>query len=470
MKSVEKLVTRNTERVTGSLKPKLLIVEDDDAIRSQMRWALAQDYEVFLAEDRKTAVDVFQKEQPLVVTLDLGLPPHPGESTEGFAALAEVLEKNPLTKIIVITGQGDKENAHKAIEQGAYDFFTKPIQLPELKVILGRAFYLAQLERECLALKEGAGQDSFEGMLGTSPQIQEVFSTITKVATHDVPVLIIGESGTGKEMVALAVHRRSSRKDGPFVVINCSAIPETLLESELFGHEKGAFTGAHIRRQGRFEKAQGGTLFLDEIGEISLSLQVKLLRFLQEQKIERVGGREEIHVDTRVLAATNKDLKGAIKDGRFREDLYYRLGVITISLPPLREREGDLQFLAKAFLEKYSSENLKVSGFTPQSVQAIENHSWEGNIRELENRVKRAVVMAKGHRITPEDLDLGHLAGDWNSKTLREAKDELEKQMIQKALLHHKGNISKMAEDLGVSRPTLYEMMEKLGIDKKEKM
>jgi two-component system NtrC family response regulator len=443
-----------------------LIVEDDESIRSQMRWALSPDYEVFLAEDRKTALEVFKKEQPPVVALDLGLPPRSNEPVEGFATLAEILGKDHLAKVIVVTGQGEKENAREAIGQGAYDFFTKPIQVDELKVVLGRAFYLAQLERECLAFKEGVGQDSFEGMLGTSPQMQEVFSTIRKIATHDVPVLIVGESGTGKEMAAQAIHRRSSRKDGPFVVINCSAIPETLLESELFGHEKGAFTGAHIRRQGRFEKAQGGTLFLDEIGEISLTLQVKLLRFLQEQKIERVGGREEIFVDTRVLAATNKDLQQALKDGRFREDLYYRLGVVTISLPPLREREGDIQFLAKSFLERYSAENSKVFGFTPQAIQVIGNHVWEGNVRELENRVKRAVVMAKGHRITADDLDLSSIVSGWKSKSLREAKEELERKMIQKALLYHKGNMSKVAEDLGVSRPTLYEMMERTGTKK----
>ncbi len=448
-------------------KPKLLIVEDDESIRSQMKWALMQAYEVYQAEDRETAAEIVRREKPPVVCLDLGLPPTPNDPTEGFVSLGEILNNDSFAKVIVITGQGEREIALKAIVKGAYDFFTKPIQLDELKVVLGRAFYLAQIERECQALKEGAGQDSFEGMLGTSPQIQKVFASIRKVAISDVPVLIVGESGTGKELVAKAIHRLSSRKDKPFIVINCGAIPETLLESELFGHEKGAFTGAHIQRKGRIEMAKGGTLFLDEIGELPLSLQVKILRFLQEQKIERIGGREEIFVDVRVLAATNKDLNLELKAGRFREDLYYRLGVVTISLPPLREREGDLPFLAKDFLEKYSKENGKQNlAFTPQSMQALENHSWEGNIRELENRVKRAVVMAKGHRITPEDLDLGFLVGDRSSKTLREAIDELEKEMVQKALNRHKGNISKVASELGISRPTLYDLLKEFGINK----
>jgi two-component system NtrC family response regulator len=432
-----------------------------------MRWALSQDYEVFLAEDRKTAMEVFRAEQPRVVTLDLGLPPSPTDASEGFQALMEILEEDPLAKVIVITGQGEKSNALEAVGKGAYDFFCKPIQIDEFRVVLGRARYVSQLERERLMLQAQTGDVSFEGMLGTSPQIQKVFAEIGKVATSDVPILILGESGTGKEMVAQAIHRRSSRKDGPFVVINCSAIPETLLESELFGHEKGAFTGAHMRRGGRFEKAQGGTLFLDEIGEISLALQVKLLRFLQEQKIERVGGREEISIDTRILAATNKNLKTAIKEGKFREDLFYRLGVVSISLPPLREREGDILFLAKCFLEKYSRENNKKGlSFTPQAIQALESHSWEGNIRELENRVKRAVVMTEKKQISPPDLEISQGHRGYPGKTLKDVRENIEKDLIQKSLARNKGNISKVAEELGISRPTLYEMMDKLKISK----
>jgi two-component system NtrC family response regulator len=432
-----------------------------------MRWALAQDYEVLLAEDRLSAVEIFKTEQPPVVTLDLGLPPYPGEVKEGFLALNEMLSQDSLVKVIVITGQGEKNHALKAIGEGAYDFFCKPIQIDELKVVLHRAFYVSQLEHEYHTLKQQLREESFEGMLGASPQMQEVFASIRKVATTEVPVLIVGESGTGKELVAKAIHMNSSRRGFPFVVINCSAIPETLLESELFGHEKGAFTGAHIQRKGRFEMAQGGTLFLDEIAELSLPLQVKLLRFLQEQRIERVGGREAIVVDSRVLAATNKDLSQAIKEGKFREDLYYRLGVVTVPLPPLREREGDILLLATVLLQKYANESgKKITGFTPQAIQTIKTYSWPGNIRELENRVKRAVIMTEGQKVTPVDLELDFPYSKYESKGLKEAREALEKDMIQNALAKNKGNITKAAEELGISRPTLYELMEKLGISK----
>jgi len=448
-------------------KPKLLVVEDDPSIATQMKWALAQDYEIFLAEDRASALEILGKERPHVVTLDLGLPPNPGEVQEGFLALAEMLSQDGLVKVIVITGQGGKGHALKAIGEGAYDFFCKPIQIDELKVVLNRAFYVSQLEREYRELQQRLSGESFEGMLGTSPQIQEVFSSIRKVATTEVPVLIVGESGTGKELVAQAIHRNSSRRAYPFVVINCSAIPETLLESELFGHEKGAFTGAHIQRKGRFEMARGGTLFLDEIGELSLTLQVKLLRFLEEQKIERVGGREAIVVDARVLAATNKDLNEALKEGKFREDLYYRLGVVTLSLPPLREREGDILLLATALLHRYAHENRKkITGFTPQAIDAIKTYTWPGNVRELENRIKRAVIMAEGQKVTPVDLELTSPPTKYEKQSLKKAREELERDLIHKALTRNKGNVTKVAEELGISRPTLYELMEKLGIEK----
>jgi two-component system, NtrC family, response regulator len=449
------------------MKPKLLIVEDDSAIATQMKWALAQDYEVLLAEDRVTAIDLFKREIPSVVTLDLGLPPCPSEVREGFTALSEMLSHDGFAKIIVITGQGEKDNALKAVGEGAYDFFCKPIQIDELKVVLQRAFYLSQLERENRELQLQYVAEPFVTMLGTSPQIQEVFASIRKVAVADVPVLITGESGTGKELVAKAVHQLSTRKAGPFVVINCSAIPETLLESELFGHEKGAFTGAHMQRKGRFEMAQGGTLFLDEIGELSLSLQVKLLRFLQEQRIERVGGREEIFVDVRVMAATNRDLKERMEEGRFREDLYYRLGVVTIASPPLREREGDVMLLATSLLHRYSTENKKkITGFTPQAVRALETYHWPGNVRELENRIKRAVIMAEGSKMTPQDLELVSQHARYEGRGLKEARKGLEKDIILRTLSKNKGNITKTAEELGVSRPTLYELMGKLGIKK----
>ena len=450
-------------------KPKLLIAEDDEDLRTQMKWALTQDYEVFLAEDRSSALEVLKMERPAVVTLDLGLPPRPEGVEEGFLALGEMLELNPLTKVIIITGQGEKDNALKAIGLGAYDFFSKPIQIDELKVVLRRAFHLVQLEHENRELQQRLREEGFEGMLGASTQVQEVFSSIRKVATTDVSVLIVGESGTGKELVARAIHRQSSRKEFPFVVINCGAIPENLLESELFGHEKGSFTGAHIQRKGRFEMAQGGSLFLDEIGELPLLLQVKLLRFLQEQKIERIGGREEIPIDARVLAATNRDLKQALNDGKFREDLYYRLGVVTIILPPLREREEDILVLAMALLQRYSDENKKkITGFTKPAIRAIETHNWPGNIRELENRIKRAVIMAEGSKIAPEDLELVSPFKKYEGHGLREARESLERDFIERAIARNKGNITQVASELGLSRPTLYELMEKLGM-KKEK-
>ena len=450
-------------------KPKLLVVEDDPDLRTQMKWALAVNYEVFLAEDRSSALEVLKSERPTVVTLDLGLPPHPAGVEEGFLALADMLEQDSLAKVIIITGQGEKDNALEAIGQGAYDFFCKPIQIEELQIVLNRAFHLSRLEHEHRELQQHLREEWFEGMLGTSPQMQEVFSFIRKVATTDVPVLIVGESGTGKELVARAIHRQSSRKEFPFVVINCGAIPEALLESELFGHEKGAFTGAHIQRKGRFETAQGGTLVLDEIGELSLALQVKLLRFLQEQKIERIGGREEIPVDARVLAATNRDLKQAINDGRFREDLYYRLGVVTIALPPLRQREKDILVLSTALLRRYANENKKkIIGFTKQAIKTIETHNWPGNIRELENRIKRAVIMTEGSKITPEDLELVSPYKKYESQGLREAREALERDLIERAIAGNKGNLTKAASDLGLSRPTLYELMEKLGIGKEK--
>jgi two-component system NtrC family response regulator len=448
-------------------KPKLLIVEDDESIRTQMKWALVQDYEVLVAEDRVGAMDVIRGEKPPVVTLDLGLPPHPVEVEEGFVVLDEMLSLDPSMKVIVITGHGEKEHAIRAIGQGAYDFFIKPVQVEELKIVLSRAFYLYQLEKEHRELKRRLFTESFEGMLGTSPQMEKVYASIRKVATTDVPVLIVGESGTGKELVARAIHNLSSRRQGLFVVINCGAIPESLLESELFGHEKGAYTGAHIQRRGRIEAAQGGTLFLDEIGELTLPLQVKLLRFLQEQKIERVGGREEIIVNARVLAATNKDLKKATAEGNFREDLYYRIGVVVTSMPPLRDREGDVQLLANALLHRYAAETKRtISGFTHQALLGLENHSWPGNVRELENRIKRAVIMAEGRKITPEDLELVSPYARYGGGKLKEAREALERDLITQVLKSKKGNLSQAAADLGISRPTLYELMQKLGIVK----
>ncbi len=449
------------------MKPKLLIVDDQEDIRTQMRWALAEDYDVVLAENRVTALALFNEAKPLVVLLDLGLPPHPNDTTEGFLILGEMLNSNADAKIIVITGQGERDIAITAIGDGAYDFLCKPIETDEIKIILKRAFYVAELEQQAHALRNQVDDGGFEGMLGASPQMQQVFTAIRKVATTDAPVLLLGESGTGKEMVALAIHRRSVRKDGPFVAINCSAIPETLLESELFGHEKGAFTGAHVQRKGRFEMASGGTLFLDEIGELPTALQVKLLRFLQEQCIERVGGRGTIDVDTRIVAATNIDLKQAMKEGRFREDLYYRLAVVVVRLPALREREGDVPFLAKIFLQKFADENKRaILGFNRQALQMIMRYDWPGNVREMENRIRRAVIMADGRHVSLADLDLASsaVASGVKGGGLKEAREQLEREMIERSLVRNKGKMSGVAEELGISRPTLYELTEKLGI------
>jgi two-component system NtrC family response regulator len=398
------------------------------------------------------------------------LPPRPGDTEEGFALLSALLATNKSLKAIVITGQNEKDHALRAIGAGAYDFLCKPVDMEELKFLLKRCFYVAQLEREHREMQQAFGDGTFEGMLGTSAKMQDLFAAIRKVATADAPVLLLGDSGTGKEMAALAVHRRSPRRDGPFVAINCGAIPENLLESELFGHEKGSFTGAHVQRKGRIETAAGGTLFLDEIGELPQPLQVKLLRFLQEQRLTRVGGREEIAIDVRVLAATNADLKSAIGQGKFREDLFYRLAVVTINLPPLRERADDVRLLAQAFLQRFGTENGKGNlTFQPDALKALNRHTWPGNVRELENRVKRAVIMADGKRITMQDLELGQVAGAAPATTLKEARETLERELILQTLQRHSGKISSAAAELGISRPTLYELMDKLGITRESK-
>ena len=449
------------------MKPTLLIVDDDENIRTQMKWALIDDYAVVLAEDRAAAVQAVAKDNADVILLDLGLPPHPNETTEGFRALGEFLSHDRFAKVIVITGQAEKENALRAIGEGAYDFLCKPIETGELQVILKRAFHVAHLEREYHRLQQGATDEGFEGMLGTSPQIQEVFAAIRKVATTEVPVLILGESGTGKEMAAQAIHHRSPRREGPFATINCAAIPEPLLESELFGHEKGAFTGAHVQRRGRIEAADGGTLFLDEIGELPPLLQVKLLRFLQEQCIERVGGRVPIQMNTRIIAATNMDIKRAMQEDQFREDLYYRLAVVVLRLPPLRDRQGDVPLLAKAFLRRYAPEvNDKVTGFTAKAVKVLQQYPWPGNVREMDNRVKRAIIMAEGRHIGPGDLDIGSTDDGYEGLTLREARDALDREMVVRALSRSSNNVSKAASLLSISRPTLYELMDKLDIER----
>ena len=455
----------STEGSAAAAVPRLLIVDDEESIRTQLKWALSKEYEILTAEDRPRALEVFLAQRPEIVILDLGLPPHADNVSEGLAALEAMRQQDSLVKVIVSSGRSERENALEAIGRGAYDFLPKPVQVDELKLILARAFHVSRLEREYRDLQQRVGGRSYEGMLGTSPKMQEVFTAIRKVATTDAPVLVTGENGTGKELAALAIHRLGSRGAGPFVAINCGAIPENLLESELFGHEKGSFTGAHAQRKGRVELARGGTLFLDEIGDLSGPLQVKLLRFLQEHRIERVGGREQIDVDVRVIAATNRDLKQAMKEGRFREDLYYRLGVVVISLPPLRDREGDIPMLATLLLQKFTAEaKKKHSSFTPQALRALGRYPWPGNVRELENRIKRAVIMAEGAKITPADLDLESGALKYEGTTLREAREAVEKEMVQQALRRYGGNVTRAAAELDVSRPTMYELMEKLGI------
>jgi two-component system, NtrC family, response regulator len=450
------------------MKPKVLIVDDDEGIRTQMKWALGEDYEIYFAEDRKGALEAFKATSPAVTLLDLGLPPHPNQCDEGLAALSEVLAIDTTAKVIVVSGQGEKQNALQAVGAGAYDFLCKPVEMEELKLLLQRCIQVVELEREYRELQKSQRPETFENMLGTSPQMQAVFAFIRKVGGTNVPVLLLGESGTGKEMAAAAIHRRSVRKNGPFVAINCNAIPENLLESELFGHEKGAFTGAHIQRKGLLETASGGTLFLDEIGELPPAVQVKLLRFLQEQRLQRVGGRQEIQVDTRLVAATNADLKQIIGMGKFREDLYFRLAVVTIRLLPLRERGEDIVVLAREFLHRYAAaEDRSKLVFAPDAMRALAHYSWPGNVRELQNRVKRAVIMASGSRVTAKDLELQQIQDLASSATtLREAREHVERELIEQALKRNYGKITAAAADLGISRPTLYELMGKLGIAK----
>lgn len=451
------------------MKTPLLIVDDDQEIRTQMKWALSADYEVLLAEDRASAVEKFKTSAPAVTLLDLGLPPRPNDCEEGLATLSDLLELDPQAKIIIISGQGEKKNAIQAVGSGAYDFLCKPVDIEELKLILRRCIYVVNLEKEYREMQKKSRADVFEEMLGASPQMHGVFAFVRKVATTDAPVLLLGESGTGKEMAAMAIHRRSARKDGPFIAINCNAIPENLLESELFGHEKGAFTGAHMQRKGLIESATGGSLFLDEIGELPPAIQVKLLRFLQEQRFQRVGGRQEIKVDTRIIAATNVDLKAAVTKGNFREDLYFRLAVVVIKLPPLRERGDDAEILAQEFLQQFATQSERVGlKFGQDALRAIRRHSWPGNVRELQNRVKRAVIMVEGKRVTAAELELVDSTEIVPVATLKEARENVEREMVEQALKKHSGRISAAAIDLGISRPTLYELMDKLGISRTE--
>ena len=453
--------------VVKNALPKLLVVDDDEQILRQIRWALSEEYAVHTASDRQSALDLFQKEKISVALLDLGLPPHPREAVEGLLALDELIALDPLVKVIIVSGNSERQNALRAIEKGAHDIFPKPVDLDALKVVLNRVYRRLELEKESIEERNLAQHVSIEEIIGQSPVMQNVFATVRKVAETEVPVLILGESGTGKELIANAIHNRSTRKKGPFVAINCAAIPETLLESELFGHEKGSFSGATSQRRGKFEYAKGGTLFLDEIGDLVPELQVKILRFLQEKVVERVGGREEIHVDARVIAATHQDLEAAVKAGRFREDLYFRLAVVRLLLPPLRDRGNDVIELAQHLAKSYCRDMKKPPiRFSKPALDAMRQHPWPGNVRELQNRVQRGLVLSDGKMISPADLELGALPnGQENTPgTLKEARQEFERDIIARALRDNDGNISKTARAIGISRPTLYELMERHGL------
>jgi two-component system NtrC family response regulator len=439
-------------------KPKLLIVEDDLGLQRQLRWAY-EGYEVLTAIDRATALDAVRAAEPAVVTLDLGLPPDPDGTSEGFATLAEILRLKPDTKVIVASGHGARESALQAIADGAWDFYAKPIDIDALGLIVARAFHVHALEAENRRLATRATGTALGGMITASPEMLKVTRTIERVAGADVSVMLLGASGTGKELLARGLHDSSPRRGGAFVAINCAAIPETLLESELFGHEKGAFTGAIKTTEGKIEQAQGGTLFLDEIGDVPLPLQVKLLRFLQERTIERIGGRKPIAVDTRIVCATHQDVDAMVASGSFREDLYYRLAEIVVRIPSLAERSGDAVLLAQHFLKSYAkSMHAAVTGLSPDARAAIAAWSWPGNVRELENRMKRAVIMAEGKLVTATDLDLAD-GGPELPLNLRAARESADRSAIAQALARAEGNISNTAKLLGVSRPTLYDLL-----------
>jgi two-component system NtrC family response regulator len=443
-------------------RPKLLIVEDDVGLQRQLRWAY-EDYNVLIAGDREEAIEMVRVEAPDVVTLDLGLPPDPDGTSEGFAALAEILQIKPNTKVIVASGHGARESALQAIAGGAYDFYQKPVDIDELGLIVGRAFHVFALERENARLAEQSPEDNrvLGSLITAAPEMIKVARTIERVASADVSVMLLGGSGTGKELLARGLHDASHRRGGAFVALNCAAIPDTLLESELFGHEKGAFTGALKTTPGKIEQAEGGTLFLDEVGDIPLALQVKLLRFLQERVIERVGGRQPIPVNTRIVCATHRNLEAMIAAETFREDLYYRLAEIVVRIPTLKERPGDSVLLARHFLARYAREmNPSIKGLAPDALAAIDAWPWPGNVRELENRMKRAVIMADGKLITAADLDLDEGDGEGAEViNLKAAREMADRRSIRRAIARTQGNISSAAKMLGISRPTLYDLL-----------
>ena len=444
---------------------KILIVDDEDSIRNQLRWGLAEEYEVLTAGTADEARQLLRDERPSVVTLDVTLGPATA-GPEGLDLLDEIVERHPLTKVVMVTGNDSRENALTAIRRGAVDWYAKPIHLEELRVILRRALHIRHIE-QAQSPDAPLSRKRYHRLVGESEVMRRVFGLIQRVAPTDANVLVVGENGTGKELVAHAIHQASGRRDGPFVPINCGAIPEQLLESELFGHERGAFTDAYRTREGKFELAEGGTLFLDEIGELPTHLQVKLLRFLQDHVVERVGGREPMRVDARVVAATNQDLHTMRNEGWFREDLYYRLSVVSIVVPPLRDRGDDLRLLSEYFLEFYGRHHKRrLKGFTQAGLRAMAAHPWPGNVRELENRIQRAVIMAQDAYLRPEDLDLSPSGGPAEQlPTLQGARDRAELDLLTEALTRNAGNVTRAARDLDVSRPTLHDLLRKHGLE-----
>jgi two-component system NtrC family response regulator len=443
---------------------RLLIVEDDSGLQSQLRWSF-EGFEVALAADRESALAEMRRFEPAVVTLDLGLPPDPGGVSEGFLTLKEVLALAPATKVIVVTGHDDRENAVTAVGLGAYDFFEKPIDPEMLNFVVERAAKVSYLEEENRKLAAKVSRSPFDALIAVSPEMLQVCRTVEKLAPTDVTTLILGESGTGKEVLVKVLHTLSTRTRKRLVAINCAAIPENLLESELFGYEKGAFTGAVKTTPGKIESADGGILFLDEVGDLPMALQAKLLRFLQERVIERIGGRKEIPVDVRVICATHQDLVALIQEGRFRQDLYYRINEATIKVPPLRDRGGDAVVLARSFLSRFAKQQQRpIRDFTHTALEVIEHYDWPGNVRELENRVKRAVIMADGNEINATDLELADVQVEAQPFDLRKVRDKAERSAVQRAMSYTDANISRTAELLGITRPTLYNLMKKHGL------
>jgi two-component system NtrC family response regulator len=445
-------------------KPKLLIVEDDEGLRSQYRWAFPA-CEVLMAGARPMAVAIVQKERPPVVIMDLGLPPDPDGVSEGFATVEEVLHIAPETKIIVVTGNGERKNALKAVSLGAYDFCEKPVELEVLSTIIDRGLNLHRLEDENRRLSAMPARSPIERIVTANQGMLKVCRDVEKLAGTHVPVLLLGESGTGKEALAQALHELGPRAKQPFVAINCGAIPENLLESELFGYERGAFTGAVKQTIGKIESANRGTLFLDEIADLPHPLQVKLLRFLQDQIVERIGGRQRIQVDVRIVSATNSSLEDRVSEGTFRGDLFYRMNAVTIRIPPLRDRGGDALLLANYFLSRFNREfGRNIRGFTEAAAAALSAHAWPGNVRELENRLKRAVVMTERRMLDAADLELAPASETSQPLDLRAARLRAEYEVLQLALARANGTLSVAAKLLGISRPTLYGLMEAHGI------